>query len=143
MGTRENRLRVHVRHDTMRVVGIPGFMNQGLVCFRHLFTPAQFDYFKRYVTGLILAQGRRTVLSISRLYLDACDQSRLSRFLNDPAWSRRAVADLRRRVARGMADRTGAREHTVILDDTLLNRADGYCVEGSARHYAGGYHGVV
>jgi len=122
----------------MRVVGIPRFMNRHLERFRYFFTPAQFEHFKRYVTGLILAQGRRTVLSINRLYLDACDQSRLSRFLKDPGWSRRAVANLRRRIAHEMAVGTGACEHLVILDDTLLNRADGHCVEGAACHYAGG-----
>ena len=76
-------------------------------------------------------------MGISRLYLDSCEQSQLNRFLQDSGWSREKVSRARLRITRSLLEREGAEESYVIVDDTLLRRAEGVRVEGTAVHHAG------
>jgi len=105
--------------------------------FRPAFNAAQFGHFRRYVAGLALAAGRRTVTGITRLFLDAPDQSVLNRFLADSRWTRGRVAHLRRCLARDLAATQDADEQFLVIDDTVLERRDSRSVEGVGVHYGG------
>ena len=121
----------------MRIGGTPRVLDAVLARFRTAFSDVQYEHFRRYTAGLVLSSGPRTVLGISRLYLDPPDQSVLNRFLADPRWSRSRLAHLRRALVADLAATQQAAESFLIIDDTTIERASGYCVEGIGFHHAG------
>ena len=121
----------------MRIWGTPRPLDALLTRFRPTFSSSQYGHFRRYVAGLVLAPSPRTVLGISRLYLDPYDQSVLSRFLADARWSRGRLARMRRMLIRDLADTQKTQEEFFIVDDTTLERACSHSVEAAGIHYTG------
>ncbi len=119
---------------SMRTCGIPRLIDAVLPPFRSLFTAPQYVHFRHYVAGLVLARGERTVLGISRLYLNSCEQSRITRFLADRRWSRRRLAHQRCDLVAALASEETAAPNYVIIDDTVLERSG---LQGTGYHYSG------
>ena len=125
------------RMERMRICGTPRLLDALLERFHEAFSAPQYRHFSRYVAGLMIAPSPRTVLGISRLYFDYCDQSALNRFLLGRRWSRARLAQLRRKLILELADARRLPEEYFVIDDTTLERTHGYAVEASAVHHSG------
>src|SRR5712692_10658557 len=100
------------------LVEIPPFVNKYAQSYQDLFSPEQFEHFKRYLTGLFVSENK-TIQVINGLFVvQVKNQSSLNRFFTASPWSPVAVNE-RRLELLGKDSATGPKRHAVlIIDDT-------------------------
>ncbi len=93
--------------------------------FESVFSPSEFDQFKRYTSGLLL-NVNKTIESMNRLFiLDVQDQSTLNRFLTDSRFTAKELNAARIKWLQE-CEQTAFKEEegskgVLIIDDTLLS----------------------
>lgn len=130
------------------LVEIPPFVMKYAQDYQDLFSPEQFQHFKRYLTGL-LALENKTIQAINGAFVvETKNQSSLNRFLTEYRWS--ACAVNQRRLQLLSQDRaTKPKRHSVlIIDDTHNEKyGDHFPLLGkwyiSSAHRFGLSHNVV
>jgi hypothetical protein len=100
------------------LVEIPPFVKKYAEGYQDLFSPEQYEHFKRYLTGL-LALENKTIQAINGAFVvEVKNQSSLNRFFTEYPWSATAVNE-RRLELLGQNPATAPKRHAVlILDDT-------------------------
>lgn len=93
--------------------------------FESVFSPSEFEQFKRYISGLII-NGNKTIESINRLFiLDVQNQCTLNRFLTHSDFNAAALNSVRVKWLQE-SEQTAFKEGegskgVLIIDDTLLS----------------------
>ena len=102
----------------MPLVGIPPFVDKYAQNYQDLFSPEQFEHFKRYLSGLYVSDNK-TIQAINGLFVvQTRNQSSLNRFFTEYGWSTTAVNERRLALLR-QAPATCPKKHAVlIIDDT-------------------------
>jgi len=100
------------------LVEIPPTVNKYAQGYKDLFSPDQFEHFKRYLTGLFVSDNK-TIQAINGAFVvQLKNQSSLNRFFTDYRWSAAAV-NLRRLHLLHQDPATTPKKHAVlIIDDT-------------------------
>src|SRR5262245_15031287 len=69
------------------LVEIPPFINEYAENYQDLFSPEQFEHFKRYLSGLFISDNK-TIQAINGLFVVRTrNQSSLNRFFTEYPWS--------------------------------------------------------
>lgn len=100
------------------LVDIAPFVDEYARKYQDLFSPEQFEHFKRYLSGLFVSDNK-TIQAINGLFVvQTRDQSSLNRFFTEYVWSAPAVNARRLQLLR-QDPATCPKKHAVlILDDT-------------------------
>ena len=100
------------------LVEVPPFVHQYTQHYQDLFSPEQFEHFKRYLSGLFVSDNK-TIQGINGLFVvQVRNQSSLNRFLTEYAWSSTAINARRLQLLR-QDPATCPKKHAVlIIDDT-------------------------
>src|SRR5262249_62388285 len=73
------------------LVEVPPFVHQYTQHYQDLFSPEQFEHFKRYLSGLFVSDNK-TIQGINGLFVvQVRNQSSLNRFLTEYEWSSTAI----------------------------------------------------
>jgi hypothetical protein len=100
------------------LVEIPPFVKKYAEGYQDLFSPEQYEHFKRYLTGL-LALENKTIQAINGAFVvEVKNQSSLNRFFTEYPWSATAVNERRLQLLRHNPTTTPKRHSVLILDDT-------------------------
>jgi len=99
------------------LAGVPRRIKNLLSKFKKHFTKPQFENFCRTELGLIVAGcGEHGVKSVNELFIDRKDQSSLNRFITDPKWNIKAVANQAKTMLLSEANITRSFEYKIIDD---------------------------
>lgn len=100
------------------LVEVPPFVHQYTQHYQDLFSPEQFEHFKRYLSGLFVSDNK-TIQGINGLFVvQVHNQSSLNRFLTEYEWSSTAINARRLQLLR-QDPATCPKKHAVlIIDDT-------------------------
>jgi hypothetical protein len=100
------------------LVEIPPFVKKYAEGYQDLFSPEQYEHFKRYLTGL-LALENKTIQAINGAFVVGVkNQSSLNRFFTEYLWSATAINQRRLQLLRQNPATTPKRHSVLILDDT-------------------------
>src|SRR5215211_4572823 len=69
------------------IVEVPKFVHSYANGYKDLFSPALFDHFERYLSGLYVCERRNAQLINNAFVIEVKDQSSLNRFLTEYQWS--------------------------------------------------------
>jgi hypothetical protein len=115
------------------IAGIPRRLKHLFSRFKPIFSKPQFENFCRTEMGLIVAgKKEHDVKSVNELFIDRKDQSSLNRFITDPKWDLKAVANQAKKMLLSEANISKSFEYKII-DDTV-------CRKYSARTEMVGYN---
>jgi hypothetical protein len=113
------------------LVAIPELVEHYAPHFEGVFRTHSYEYFKRYLSGLLISENK-TVEAINRLFvLDMKDQSSQNRFLTEQEYDLKLLNDKRMELLNSHAAtqlKSGGKDSGVLsLDDTLLtHHTDGF-----------------
>jgi hypothetical protein len=100
------------------LVEIPPFVKKYAEGYQNLFSPEQYEHFKRYLTGL-LALENKTIQAINGAFVvEVKNQSSLNRFFTEYPWSATAVNERRLELLRQNPATAPKRHAVTIIDDT-------------------------
>jgi len=100
------------------LVEVPPFVNQYAQYYQDLFSPEQFEHFKRYLSGLFVSDNK-TIQVINGLFVvQIRNQSSLNRFLTEYEWSSTAINERRLHLLRQDPATCPKRHAVLIIDDT-------------------------
>jgi hypothetical protein len=104
------------------IAGIPPRVKHLFSKFKRYFTKPQFNNFCRAELGLIAAgKAEHDVKSVNELFIDKKDQSSLNRFITDPKWNIKAVANQAKNMLLSEANIETPFEYKII-DDTVCRK---------------------
>jgi len=104
------------------IAGIPPRVKHLFSKFKRYFTKPQFNNFCRAELGLMAAgKGEHDVRSVNELFIDKKDQSSLNRFITDPKWDIKAVANQAKNMLLSEANIEAPFEYKII-DDTVCRK---------------------
>jgi len=102
------------------LVEIPEIVRHYAAFFAPVFSPAAFEQFQRYVSGLIVSENK-TVEGINRIFVvDVRNQSSLNRLLTESPFSLEALNQARLSLLDSLAGTQLKRKGVLSIDDTLL-----------------------
>lgn len=105
-------------------VEIPPFVKKYAQGYQDLFSPEQFEHFRRYLTGL-LASENKTIQAINGAFVvESRNQSSLNRFLTEYPWSAAQVNERRLELLR-KDPATAPKKHAVLIVDDTHNEKFG------------------
>ena len=100
------------------LVEVPPFVKKYAEGYRDLFSPEQFEHFRRYLTGLLVCENK-TIQAINGAFVvEVKNQSSLNRFFTEYPWSATAVNERRLELLRKDAATTPKKHSVLIIDDT-------------------------
>jgi DDE superfamily endonuclease len=100
------------------LVEIPPFVKKYAEGYQDLFSPEQFEHFRRYLTGLLVSENK-TIQAINGAFVvEVKNQSSLNRFFTEYLWSATAVNERRLELLRKDAATTPKKHAVLIIDDT-------------------------
>jgi DDE superfamily endonuclease len=100
------------------LVEIPPFVKKYAEGYQDLFSPEQFEHFRRYLTGLLVSENK-TIQAINGAFVvEVKNQSSLNRFFTEYPWSATAVNERRLELLRKDAATTPKKHSVLIIDDT-------------------------
>src|SRR5215510_2672258 len=100
------------------LVEVPPFVHQYTQNYQDLFSPEQFEHFKRYLSGLYVSDNK-TIQVINGLFvIQTRNQSSSNRFFTKSAWSTTAVNARRLELLRKDPATCPKKHAVLILDDT-------------------------
>ena len=104
------------------IAGIPSRIKNLFSKFKKHFTKPQFQNFCRTELGLMVAgDGEHDVKSVNELFIDRKDQSSLNRFITDPKWNVKAIANQAKTLLLSEANIDRLFEYKLI-DDTVCRK---------------------
>jgi hypothetical protein len=104
------------------IAGIPRRLKHLFSKFKPIFSKPQFENFCRTEMGLIVAgKGEHDIKSTNELFIDRKDQSSLNRFVTDPKWNIKAVANQAKELLLNEANIDTSFEYKII-DDTVCRK---------------------
>ena len=104
------------------IAGVPRRIKNLFSKFKKYFTKPQFQNFCRTELGLMVAGDREhDVKSVNELFIDRKDQSSLNRFITDPKWNIKAVANQAKTLLLSEANLDKSFEYKII-DDTVCRK---------------------
>jgi hypothetical protein len=118
----------------MLVPSTASVMEELLKQFKPCFTKPQFRNFSTYILGLVASEGKKNIDAINRSFMDSRDQSTLNRFLTASPWSIQRLESKRLTLARQSLLPTEGSSGTLIIDDTINEKA-GKHMEEAGYHY--------
>lgn len=99
-------------------VEIPPFVKKYAQGYQDLFSPEQFEHFRRYLTGLLACENK-TIQAINGAFVvEVKDQSSLNRFFTEYSWSTNAVNERRLELLRKDPATVPKKPAVLIVDDT-------------------------
>jgi len=105
------------------IAGVPRRIKNLFSKFKKYFTKPQFQNFCRTELGLMVAgHGEHDVKSVNELFIDRKDQSSLNRFITDPKWDIKALANQAKTLLLSEADKLDASVEYKIIDDTVCRK---------------------
>jgi DDE superfamily endonuclease len=106
------------------LVEIPPTVKKYAEGYQDLFSPEQFEHFKRYLTGLFVSENK-TIQAINGAFVvQVKNQSSLNRFFTEYPWSAPAVNDRRLELLR-QDPATAPKKHAVLIVDDTHNEKYG------------------
>jgi hypothetical protein len=106
------------------LVEIPPTVKKYAEGYRDLYSPEQFEHFKRYLTGLFVCENKTIQAINGSFVVELRDQSSLNRFLTQYNWSARAVNERRLELLR-QDPATAPKKHAVLIVDDTHNEKYG------------------
>ena len=104
------------------IAGVPSRIKNIFSKFKKYFSKPQYENFCRTELGLMIAGGgEHDVKSINELFIDRKDQSSLNRFITDPKWNVKAVANQAKNMLLGEVNLNNSFEYKII-DDTVCRK---------------------
>lgn len=104
------------------IAGVPRRIKNIFSKFKKHFTKPQFENFCRTELGLMVAGcGEHDVKSVNELFIERKNQSSLNRFLTDPKWNIKAVANQAKIMLLSEANIDTSFEYKII-DDTVCRK---------------------
>jgi hypothetical protein len=104
------------------IAGIPRRLKHLFSKFKPIFSKPQFENFCRTEMGLIVAgKGEHDIKSTNELFIDRKDQSSLNRFITDPKWNIKTVADQAKSLLLRETNIETSFEYKII-DDTVCRK---------------------
>lgn len=104
------------------IAGVPRRIKNVFSKFKKLFSKPQYKNFCRTELGLMVAGGgEHDVKSVNELFIDRKDQSSLNRFITDPKWNIKAVANQAKNMLLNEANMNRSFEYKII-DDTVCRK---------------------
>jgi hypothetical protein len=104
------------------IADIPRRLKHLFSKFKPIFSKPQFENFCRTEMGLIVAgKGEHDIKSTNELFINKKDQSSLNRFITDPKWNIKAVANQAKTLLLNEANIDQSFEYKII-DDTVCRK---------------------
>jgi hypothetical protein len=104
------------------IAGVPRRIKNLFSKFKKFFSKPQYKNFCRTELGLMVAGGgEHDVKSVNELFIDRKDQSSLNRFITDPKWDVKAVANQAKTLLLSEAKVDRLFEYKII-DDTVCRK---------------------
>jgi hypothetical protein len=104
------------------IAGIPRRLKHFFSKFKPIFSKPQFENFCRTEMGLIVAgKGEHDIKSTNELFIDRKDQSSLNRFITDPKWNIKTVANQAKSLLLRETNIETSFEYKII-DDTVCRK---------------------
>jgi hypothetical protein len=104
------------------IAGIPRRLKHLFSKFKSNFSKPQFENFCRTELGLIVAgKKEHDIKSVNELFIDRKNQSSLNRFITDPKWNIKAVANQAKTMLLSEANLDTSFEYKII-DDTVCRK---------------------
>jgi hypothetical protein len=104
------------------IAGVPRRIKHLFSKFKKHFTKPQFQNFCRTQLGLMVAgDGEHDVKSVNEFFIDKKDQSSLNRFLTDPKWDVKAIANQAKNMLLSETNLDKSFEYKII-DDTICRK---------------------
>lgn len=104
------------------IAGIPRRLKHLFSKFKPIFSKPQFENFCRTEMGLIVAgKGEHDIKSTNELFIDRKDQSSLNRFITDPKWNIKTVANQAKSLLLRETNIETSFEYKII-DDTVCRK---------------------
>jgi hypothetical protein len=104
------------------IAGVPRRIKNLFSKFKKFFSKPQYKNFCRTELGLMIAgDGEHDVKSVNELFIDKKDQSSLNRFITDPKWDIKAVANQAKNMLLSEANIETPFEYKII-DDTVCRK---------------------
>lgn len=100
------------------LVEIPPTVRKYAEGYQDLFSPEQFEHFKRYLTGLFVSENKTIQAINGSFVVEARNQSSLNRFFTEYLWSATAVNERRLELLRKDPATTPKKHAVLIMDDT-------------------------
>jgi len=100
------------------LVEIPPTVGQYAQNYQDLFSPEQFEHFKRYLSGLFVSDNKTLQVINGLFVIQTRNQSRWNRFFTEYAWSATAVNERRLQRLRQDPATCPKKQAVLILDDT-------------------------
>lgn len=100
------------------LVEIPPFVKKYAEGYQDLFSPEQYEHFRRYLRGLLVSENK-TIQAINGAFVvEVKNQSSLNRFFTEYLWSATAVNERRLELLRKDSATTPKKHSVLIIDDT-------------------------
>lgn len=100
------------------LVAIPPTIEKFTQGYQDLFSPEQYEHFKRYLTGLLISENKTIQAINGSFVIEVRNQSSLNRFLTQYNWSTEAVNERRLELLRNHPATTPKKHAVLIVDDT-------------------------
>jgi SRSO17 transposase len=99
-------------------VEIPPFVKKYAKGYQDLFSPEQFEHFRRSLTGLLVSENKTIQAIKGAFVVEVKNQSSLNRFFTEYPCSGTAVNERRLELLRKDAATTPKKHAVLIIDDT-------------------------
>ena len=100
------------------LVEIPPTVKKYAEGYQDLFSPEQFEHFRRYLTGLFVSENKTIQAINGSFVIEVKNQSSLNRFFTEYAWSATAINERRLELLRQTPATTPKKHAVLIVDDT-------------------------
>lgn len=100
------------------LVEIPPTVKKYAEGYQDLFSPQQFEHFKRYLTGLFVSENKTIQAINGSFVVEVKNQSSLNRFFTEYPWEAAAVNERRLELLRHDPATVPKRHAVLIVDDT-------------------------
>jgi hypothetical protein len=101
------------------IVEVPEFVHNYASGYEDLFSPALFEHFERYLSGLYICERRNAQIINNAFVIEVKDQSSLNRFLTEYQWSTNEVNERRLKLLRDDAQTRPRHSGSLLIDDTF------------------------
>src|SRR5215213_2571783 len=101
------------------IVEVPEFVHSYANGYKDLFSPALFDHFERYLSGLYVCERRNAQLINNAFVIEVKDQSSLNRFLTEYQWSTKQFNERRLELLRNDAQTRPRHSRSLLIDNTF------------------------
>ena len=123
----------------MRNIELPILFVKLIFGFRDIFTKPSFEYFLKFVSGLILGKSKKTITSVIKAHNFYDKFYNIHRFLNSYKWDFEKLGLTMLKILINVLNLSegsafGGKELTIALDDTLVMKY-GKCIYGRAIHF--------